>query len=226
MEEILKQSLELLGSMNPLWLALGLFGAALLENIFPFFPGDTMIVFGGFLAYEILAMEDGGLMDVSLVYAAIILGNLFGATLLYIFGAKLLALCLEKPEQMLWPRLARWLAQYIGGDKLEKARQYFCKWGLGLIIFSRFLPGIRFFIMLFAGLTRQPFWVFLACFTLASLLWNSLLFGFGWYLREHWELVLGYLQIYTYGFLIFFTCLILFFIGLGRYRRSSRRFST
>ena len=122
-------------------IALGtLLGAgAALENLLPVIPADTFVVLGGFLAAQGRAAPIG-------VFLATWGGNVIVALLVY---------------------RAAWHygpAFFTGGmgQRLLKPRQlqrlaiFYRRWGPWAIFLTRFLPGFRAVVPVFAGVTHQP----------------------------------------------------------------------
>ncbi|MCS6985163.1 MAG: DedA family protein [Leptospiraceae bacterium] len=156
--------------------------SAFIENIFPPYPGDTVIVFAGYL----LAKRLIGLSELVIsVYA----GNLAGASIMYYFGEHVLD-WIQKISR------GRLLADF-DKSKIDTTKKWFDRYGIWTVIFSRFSAGIRFFVAIAAGLVRMPFFLFLLCFALATTLWNALLIYGGYALGENWEKMLEILRIYN-----------------------------
>ena len=74
MEELTRQIIELLSSGPSTIGAVVLFITALIEYVFPPFPGDTVTLFGAFLAAN-------GSWSVPLVFTAVTLGSASGSAL-------------------------------------------------------------------------------------------------------------------------------------------------
>ncbi len=76
---------------------------------------------------------------------------------------------------------------------LERAHEFFHRRAGALTIFlSRFIPVVRHFISIPAGMGRMPVMPFFAATLLGATLWNSFLLICGMKLREHWKLVQHY----------------------------------
>ena len=159
----------------------GLF--TLLETVFPPIPSEVILPLAGFLSQQ-------GTMNIWLVIITSTLGGFVGALLLYWLGA---AVGLD--------RAIRWLSKLplVDAADFEKAAGWFHRHGKSAIFFGRLIPGVRSLISLPAGAERMNLWVFSA-FTLAgTVIWNSLLIGFGAALGTQYELVDQYSQYLNYA---------------------------
>jgi membrane protein DedA with SNARE-associated domain len=135
-----------------LYLALAV-GAGL-ENIIPALPADTFVALGGFLA-------GAGDLKARWVVLGTWLFNVGGA--LFVFGVSRrhgpgffehgVGHHLVRPHQM--RRMAR----------------FYERWGTPAIFFSRFLPGVRAVVPVFAGATHQPWARVAVPIAVASAIW-------------------------------------------------------
>ncbi|MFN2292723.1 MAG: DedA family protein [Anaerolineae bacterium] len=72
-------------------------------------------------------------------------------------------------------------------EDLEKADQWFARWGDWAAFLSRLLPIVRTFISFPAGVVRMNFPRFTIYSFVGSFIWCSLLALGGYYFGEHWE---------------------------------------
>jgi membrane protein DedA with SNARE-associated domain len=143
--------------------------SAFVENVFPPIPGDTITAFGAFLV-GIKRLNFWG------VYAATTVGSLLGFLFLFYLGAIMgRGFFLKKDYRF-----------FSAGD-IDKAEQWFAKYGYYLVILNRFLPGIRSVIAVVAGISRlRPIRV--SVFALLScLVWNALWISGGYILGTNWD---------------------------------------
>ncbi len=133
------------------------FFGVMLENVGVPVPGETVLLFAGFLAYQ-------GKMEIVPAMVTAMAGATLGAGLGFAIGryggATLVTRILRT-----FPRIAR---QYDGAQKL------FLKHGQWAVFAARFITGLRVFAGLLAGVLRMPFPIFLfytfagaACWALA-----------------------------------------------------------
>ena len=154
-----------------------------MENIFPPYPGDSVIVLGGYLL-------GAGKMSFLSLTTSVYAGNLAGAGVMYYFGEHVLDFFRKRFRN-------KWTQEILDPESLKKTENWFKKWGVIAVIFSRFSAGIRFFVAIVAGMFRMNILVFLLCFSLATFLWNSLLIYGGYVLGENWRKVIDYMQLYN-----------------------------
>lgn len=138
-------------------------GAAM-ENFVPAVPADTFVALGGFLA----GAEIGGL-DVTWVFLGTWTFNVAGALLIYRLSHRY-----GKPffEDGLGRHLLR-------PHQMERVADFYERWG-GLALFlSRFLPGVRAVVPVFAGTTHQSWGRVAPPIVVASAIWYGGLVALG-----------------------------------------------
>ncbi|HNX22416.1 MAG TPA: DedA family protein [Spirochaetota bacterium] len=171
MELFLTNSIDAVMQWNTLFLYFFLFGSAVLENLFPPIPGDTITVFGAFLVGI-------GRLDFFLVYAATTLGSSVGFILLFYAGAFL------EMEFFLNTRI-----KIFSSHKIITAEKWFSRYGYYVVVLNRFLPGVRSVISIVAGIsglnTMKVFFLSL----LSAMAWNFLWIYSGYSIGNNWELV-------------------------------------
>ena len=64
----------------------------------------------------------------------------------------------------------------------ECAETLFLRWGVGLVMFGRILPGVRTLVSVPAGMTRMNFGLFFGASLGGAYLWNTLLVAVGYLL--------------------------------------------
>jgi membrane protein DedA with SNARE-associated domain len=147
------------------WVAYLVLGvSAMIEYIFPPFPGDTVTLLGGVYAAR-------GQKPWQLVLAVLTVGSMLGAMVDYRLGT----------------RLERWLRRqppdrrFLGFTRaeVERAEARMRKRGDLLILLNRFLVGIRGPLFFAAGVAGMPAGRVLALGTLSSLVFNVVLLGVG-----------------------------------------------
>lgn len=120
-----------------------------------FLPGASLLFTAGFLASQ-------GFLDIRviipLVAAAAILGDNFG----YWFGAKIGVHLFERPDSRFFKR-----------EYLERTRRFYAKYGTRTILLARFIPIVRTFAPILAGVAGMPYRAFLTYNIIGGLLWAS-----------------------------------------------------
>ena len=143
------------------FLVLGL--GALIEYIFPPFPGDTVVILGGVYAVR-------GQKPWMLVFGVITVGSVIGAAIDYWIGAKLRDRIEQQPE-----------GKFFGlrHQKIREVQEKMRRFGSALILINRFLPAVRAFIFLAAGAARMSFGRVLLLGAISAVAWNCLLMALG-----------------------------------------------
>ena len=78
-------------------------------------------------------------------------------------------------ERMPLNRMPRWFR--MDARHMERTESMFHRWGLGLVMFGRILPGVRTLVSVPAGITRMNFGLFLVASLGGAYIWNTLLVG-------------------------------------------------
>jgi len=191
------------------WYWLFLMASVFIENIFPPYPGDSVVVFAGYIAAT-------GHLSFPVLAIAVVFGNLVSALIMYYFG-------LEIMDFMLKHLKSEKLKQVFSRETLAKTHSWFERFGFWAVIFSRFSAGIRFFIAIIAGMVNMPVVLFMFSFLIATIVWNSLLVYGGYILGKNWDQLMGYIQLYS-GIvaLVIVTGIVVFFIRLSMKSRSPK----
>jgi membrane-associated protein len=163
----------------PIWVTyLALFAAALIEYVLPPVPGDTIVVAGAVLV--------GGFgWSLAGVYGVVTLGALVGAALDY--------------------ELGRWLVRSGRYERIKPSRravvddlvQRLGRHGAVYLVLNRFLPGIRAFFFVAAGLAGIRLPAVLLWAGLSAMAWNALLVAAGYALGDNLEALETWFQRYT-----------------------------
>jgi membrane protein DedA with SNARE-associated domain len=152
-----------------------LMSASALENIFPPFPGDTITVFGGYLAGR-------GLISPLPVFLFTATGNLASNVLLYYIG-------LSRGRDFIARH--KWLFHQ---DMLARLTLFYRKWGQLAIFGSRFLVGLRSMVPLFAGVSRFKPRKFIVPVAVSILVQHTLLVWLGYTVGQRWEYIKAMLR--------------------------------
>ncbi|MCB1171257.1 MAG: DedA family protein [Leptospiraceae bacterium] len=167
-----------------------LFVSTIIENVFPPWPGDTMIVLAGFL----MAHEAVRPLGTTLATLA---GNMVGAWIMYFAGEGLLALARRYHASIGWNWARNQVEELTSPESMDRTSAWFRKWGLWFVLVSRFSAGIRFFVSIVAGISRTNFLLFSIAFAAGVLIWNSLLLYGGYALGENWRQIMDWLRVYN-----------------------------
>ena len=147
-----------------------------LESMIAPIPSEAVMPFVGFLVADNQWSLAGAIFATSL-------GSMCGSLLSYLMGYYG-----GKPLVM---HVGRYL--FINVHDLERAEQYFNKrQGLLTVFIGRFIPVVRHFISIPAGIGKMPLIPFLVVSTVGATIWNSFLRFCGIKLRANWTLVQQY----------------------------------
>ncbi len=72
---------------------------------------------------------------------------------------------------------------------IEQAESQFHRWGPGLVLFGRVIPGVRTLITIPAGLARMPFLQYSIYTFVGTYVWCTLLVGLGYVVGHEWPLI-------------------------------------
>ncbi len=159
--------------------------------IFPFLPGDVLLFACGTVAGMRTTMSPFWAFIV--LTAAAVCGNLASYGIGWLLG----------------PRAFSGRFRILSRERLEATRDFYAKYGGQTIVFARFLPLIRAFAPLVAGIGRMNFRRFLYFTVLGACLW-VLLFGAAGYFFGNVPFVKAHLHLFALGMvLIWITSLIL-----------------
>jgi len=145
--------------------------AALIEYVFPPFPGDAIVVFGTFLVVR-RGWSPAG------VYGAVMLGSAIGSMAVYAVGRALAERGHRRPA-------------------LDAVIARFSRHGALYLVINRFLPSVRALFFVAAGMARLPWWQVLACGLASAAAWNALLLALGLWLGASWEKLQAILLAYS-----------------------------
>jgi len=186
LEDVLISQIEawILGMLQNLFDAWGWFGVAgmmAFENLTGITPSEIILALAGWM----LISEHQ--LPLSLIflggfYAA--LGSVLGAS-----GTYWIARLGGRP---LVDRLARWVR--IQPEHITRSEQQFHRWGTGLVLIGRMIPGIRTLVSIPAGLARMNFLKFTAATFIGAYAWCTLLIGAGYFLGHQWPLISNYVK--------------------------------
>ena len=97
----------------------------------------------------------------------------------------------EERLKQLADKYGKWIT--VSGRDIDKANNWFTRYGGMAVFLCRLVPGVRTLISLPAGLNNMPLIPFIIYSTIGTTLWVSFLTGAGYLLGEHYDLVDEYL---------------------------------
>src|SRR5207247_1484231 len=123
------------------------------------FPGDSLLFTAGLLvANDSRVLPDNLALVCALVSLAAIAGNITG----YWIGRTTGPAVFRRQDS----RIFR--PEYI-----ERTREFFIRYGGGAIVLARFVPIVRTFITVMAGVSRMDAWAFTLWSVVGGVLWGT-----------------------------------------------------
>jgi membrane-associated protein len=122
-----------------------------------FLPGDTLLFTAGLLAHEDVITFNVHLM-VLVLFTAAVLGDNVG----YMFGKRVGRRIFNKKESLLFHQ-----------ENLERAEQFYDKYGPLTIVLARFVPIVRTFAPIVAGVGKMRYRKFFLFNLMGGLLWTA-----------------------------------------------------
>ena len=186
MEAVLISQVEawILGMLKTLFDTWGWLGVAAMmafENFTGITPSEIVLALAGWMLIS----------EHQLPVTVIFLGGLY-ATLGSVFGASGAYWMARLGGRPFVDRLARWMR--IQPTHITSTEQQFHRWGIGLVLVGRVIPGLRTLVSIPAGLTRMNFLKFLAATFVGAYIWCTLLIGAGYILGHEWLLISNYVK--------------------------------
>lgn len=153
----------------------GVFFLMALESMIAPIPSEAVMPFAGFL----ISM---GEMTWPLVALWSTLGSIVGSLLSYwmgMYGGRPLVL-----------KVGKYLLLNV--HHLDATERYFNKYGPVTVFICRFVPVVRHFISIPAGMGKMPMVTFLSMTVVGAFMWNMFLVWVGYWLKENWQDLKGY----------------------------------
>lgn len=144
----------LLINMGP-WVLWGTLLIVLVESgvLFPILPGDSLLFTAGLLHTQLN-------LNLFTLVGAVFVAAFIGAQIGYFLGARF------------GRRFFTEDARVLKLEHLEKAEAYFSKYGGRSLVIGRFIPFVRTFVPLAAGMARYPYGQFIFFNSLGALIWG------------------------------------------------------
>ncbi len=146
---------------------LGIFAIVFAESglLFGFFlPGDSLLFTAGFLASQ-------GIFNITILCFISFLGAVLGDSVGYAFGHKVGKKLFRKKDSF-----------WFHPDHILKAEKFYEKYGKKTIILARFMPAVRTFAPIVAGIGSMNYRTFLAYNIIGGILWAICLPLLGFYM--------------------------------------------
>jgi membrane-associated protein len=146
----------------------------LLENAGVPLPGETMLLFAGFLAFE----QDG--LSLGLIILIATIACTLGDNLGYWIG-----------NRGGRPLLHRYQKTFrISDERILRGEKLFERFGPATVFFARFIFGMRILAGPLAGVLRMPWRRFVLFNFLGAVIWVTVVSCAGYFFGQHWQRLL------------------------------------
>ncbi|PLW65750.1 hypothetical protein C0036_26405, partial [Streptomyces sp. DJ] len=146
-----------------------------------FLPGDSLLFTTGLL----VAGQEYITMPLWLVCTLIVIAAILGDQVGYLFGRKVGPALFRRPD-----------SKFFKQENVEKAHEFFERHGAKSIVLARFVPIVRTFTPIIAGVSRMNYRTFITYNLVGGVLWGAGVTVLGYFLgqiafvREHIEAIL------------------------------------
>jgi membrane-associated protein len=164
--------------------------------IFGFFlPGDSLIFLAGLICSTQPELLDVSITTLALsMFGAAVAGSLFG----YYFGMKVGPPVFERNESMFFKK------KYV-----DVTRSFYEKHGGKTLVLGRFLPIIRTFAPILAGVIKVEFKTFMLFNFIGGALWIFSLSLIGYFLGNQFPNIKHYVEYIVLGFILVTTVIVI-----------------
>lgn len=167
-------------------------------------PDELVLTFIGYSVSQ-------GRMSYFMALGSSFIGSITGVTISYFIGKKLGLPFLNKFGPIM----------YITEERIQLSRRLFNRWGVLMLFFGYFIPGVRQVTSFIAAISHIRFGKFALYAYPGGLLWSITFIALGQKLGENWSMAENYFSDYIlYGMgLLFVVGLLLFAFRLLRFRK-------
>lgn len=173
---------SLFSTIQSIYDAWGWFGVAALlafENATGIMPGEVILGLAGWMLIEAHQLPPS-MIFVGGFYTAV--GCAIGASVTY-WVARL-------GGRPLIDKLVRWVR--MNPSHIDRAEAQFQRWGAGLTLVGRLIPGLRVLISIPAGLARMSFTTYFIATFIGVYVYSTLIIGAGYLVGHEWPLVVAF----------------------------------
>lgn len=140
-----------------------------------FFPGDSIIFTLGFLIQGSSSFRLD--LNIHLVVLVLFLAAVIGDNVGYMFGKKVGPHIFKRPNSLLFRQ-----------ENIQKAQDFYNKYGVKTIVIARFIPIVRTFAPIVAGVAKMEYKTFVVFNLIGGALWTAgvtyLGYFLGYYLQK------------------------------------------
>jgi membrane protein DedA with SNARE-associated domain len=175
----MEQIISILSNVDVFWIYVAVFLISYIENIFPPFPSDVIVVFAG----SLVAIGTGSApVTVTLATA----GSTLGFMSMYWIGERFGDRWLETGR-----------VPFISVEAVHKVQAWFRHYGYWVVAGNRFLAGTRAVISFCTGIAEMDLTKTTLLSAASALAWNIVLIYLGWLVGDNWRSIGAYLSTYS-----------------------------
>lgn len=168
-----------------------------------FLPGDTLLIAAGIYAQQ-------GEVSILAVIVVVAVAAITGDSTGYYFGHRLGPKVFKKPDGLIFRK-----------DHIKKAEAFYAKYGAKSLLISHFIPIVRTFQPVMAGVGHMPYSKFLLFSTIGDLIWAISLPLLGYYLGSKVPHIDEYILVTLVGGIFLVLATTLFHIVQYKYKKPS-----
>jgi membrane-associated protein len=136
-----------------------------------FFPGDSVLFTVGLLIQGTAHFKLD--LNLELVILLLFVMAVLGANVGYLFGKKIGPALFKRPNSLLFKQ-----------ENVQKAQNFYDRNGGKTIILARFIPVVRTFVPLIAGIAKMKYKTFMTFNIIGGLLWTAGVTSLGFFLGK------------------------------------------
>jgi membrane protein DedA with SNARE-associated domain len=142
-------------------------------------PDETLLAYAGFLVFQ-------GKLNYLYVIITSFIGTSCGITIGYILGRTFETIIIEKYSTRM----------RLNPEHIKTAEEFYNKYGRFAVFVGYFIPGVRHFTAIFAGVSLMPYRIFSLFAYAGGLLWTITFVNLGYFLGEKWHKIYMYSERY------------------------------
>ena len=191
---------------------LGVFFLMLLEGMLLPVPSEVVMTFSGYLAFYGLLDPFGSYFSVILLLLAGSIGDLIGAWIAYWIG--------KYGGDPFILRYGKYF--FLKSDTIDRTKIWFNRYGDISVFRTRFLPVLRTFISIPAGIATMDFKKFSLYTLTGDIMYNIVLIYLGILFGSNWKVLLKYFTELSYvGAAVFMVVIVYFIFRILKNRNKS-----
>ena len=138
-----------------------------------FLPGDSLLFTAGFLASSPSSVDASLHLPLVPLLLLVWVGAVAGDQVGYLFGQRVGPALFKRPD-----------SRFFKQDNVDKAQAFFDRYGPKAIVLARFVPIVRTFTPITAGVSKMQYRTFVTYNVIGGLLWGAGVTTLGFFLGE------------------------------------------